>query len=80
MNIGDLNDQVLELEQVCNPDEPQHPVVAKHMLIFMITFTHFQFTYAHFSTTDTTSDQLFSTVWEAIRQLEFCGFKVIAVT
>jgi len=31
----------LELEQACNPDEPQHPVVAKHMLVFMVTFTHF---------------------------------------
>lgn len=23
------------------PDEPQHPMVAKHMLVFMVTFTHF---------------------------------------
>jgi len=80
VNIGDLNDQVLELEKACNPDEPQHPVVAKHMLVFMVIFTHFQFPYAHFSTTETTSDQLFSTAWEVIKQLKFCGFKVIAVT
>ena len=80
--MGDTNNQLSQLEEACKSDKPQWPKIAKQMLVFMVRgiFTHLQFPYAHFLTTGITSDFLSSMVWEAIRQLEFCGFKVIAVT
>ena len=82
VNMGDVNNQLSQLEEACKSDKPRRPKIAKQMLAFMVRgiFTHLQFPYAHFPTTGITSDFLSSMIWEAIRQLEFCGFKVIAVT
>ena len=82
VNMGNVNDQLSELEQACKEEKPQHPKLAKQMLVFMVRgiFQHLEFPYAHFPTTDITSDCLMTLAWEAIRQLEFCGLKVIAVT
>ena len=82
VNMGDVNNQLSELERTCRSHEPERPKIAKQMLTFMVRgiFAHLQFPYAHFPTAAITSDYLSSLVWEAIRQLELCGFKVIAVT
>ena len=50
------------------------------MLLFMVRgmFSGLQFPYAHFATKGATADQLFPLVWEAVQQLEYCGFGVIA--
>ena len=39
-----------------------------------------EFPYAHFATESLSGDLLFPIVWEAVRQLECMGFKVIAIT
>ena len=38
------------------------------------------FPYAHFATCGITGDLLYPIVWEAIRRLEACGFKVLCIT
>ena len=82
VNMGNVSDQLSELEEACKAEKPEHPKVAKQMLVFMVRgiFKHLEFPYAHFPTTDITSDCIMTLAWEAIRHLEFCGFKVIAVT
>lgn len=83
VNLGDVNNQLNAFENTCKPgSSTQHPEVATHMLVLMRAglVTHLQFPYAHFTTTGITSDFLFSIIWEAVRQLEMCGFKVIGVT
>ena len=43
-------------------------------------FTDLNFPYAHFPTTTTTANVLFTLIWEAIKRLERLVFKVIALT
>ena len=59
-----------------------HPPVSKHVLVLMVRgiFFKLEFPYAHFGTMAVTADTLSPIVWEAIRQLESIGFKVICVT
>ena len=82
VNMGNFNDQFLELEKACKAEKPQHPKIAKQMLVFVVRgiFNNLEFPYTHFPTTDITSHCIKTLAWEAIRQLEFCGLKVIAVT
>ena len=56
--------------------------VAVHILGVMVRgiFTDLKFPYAHFPTTTTTANVLFTLIWEAIERLERLGFKVIALT
>ena len=84
VRIGDINDQLLEFERRCSQDGDQdtHPPVAKHLLVFLVRglFFKLEFPYAHFATDSLSADLLFPIVWEAVRQLESMGFKVIAIT
>ena len=56
--------------------------IATSMLVFMIRgiFTSFKFPYAHFLAADVVAENLFSTVWEIIRNIESIGLKVMTIT
>ena len=41
-------------------------------------FIDLEFPYAQFTCKSLTGDELYPIVWEAIQQLELCGFKVLA--
>ena len=81
ISLGDLSDTVTRLEQGCDA-EVLHPTLAKYILVLMVRgiFFRLEFPYAHFGTDGATADFLFPIIWEAIRQLEGIGFKVICVT
>lgn len=81
VSLGDINDMLLEMEK--NLDEKiSHQPVARQVLVLMVRgiFFKLEFPYAHFGTQAVTADVLFPIVWEAIRQLENIGCKVICVT
>lgn len=80
-SLGDVNDILSSMEQRCEA-EFQHPPLSKHILVLMIRgiFFKLEFPYAHFGTSAATADFIFPIIWEAIRQLENIGFKVICVT
>ena len=82
VNLGDVNNQLNALEIACNSDKQKPLEVATHMLALMVRglVTRLQFPYAHFFTAGVTSDFLFRTIWNAVQQLEMCGFKVIGMT
>ena len=82
VNLGDVNNQLSALESACNSDKQQHPEVATHMLAIMVRglVTRLKFPYAHFFTGGVTSDFFFGIMWNAVQQLEMCGFKVIGMT
>ena len=52
------------------------------MLTFMVRgiFTKLEFPYAQFPTRGVTADKLFPIVWDAVRNLEECGLKVMVIT
>uniref|UniRef100_A0A1X7UPC8 Uncharacterized protein n=1 Tax=Amphimedon queenslandica TaxID=400682 RepID=A0A1X7UPC8_AMPQE len=52
------------------------------MLVFMVKglFNSLHFPYAQFPCTALAGDQFFDPFWEAVARLEFCGFKVLALT
>lgn len=79
-NIGDINNQLDQFEQQCVNPSSMTRTVASHMLVFMVRgiFTSLEFPYAQFPTTGITADSLFPLVWEAVYNLESCGFKVVA--
>lgn len=76
-SLGDINDNLLQLEQ-----EGERPEVAKQLLTLMVRGLMFKlnFPYAHFASRGATGDVLFPIVWEAIRRLESSGIKVLCVT
>jgi tRNA nucleotidyltransferase (CCA-adding enzyme) len=43
-------------------------------------FIQLEFPYASFPTTDITGDAMYPIVWEAVRRLELCDFKVTGIT
>ncbi|SMN01853.1 hypothetical protein SPONN_126 [uncultured Candidatus Thioglobus sp.] len=80
-SLGDLNDIMSCLEQGCE-EEVLHPSLSKYILVLMVRgiFFRLEFPYAHFGTEGATGDFLFPIIWDAIRQLECIGLKVICVT
>ena len=78
ISLGDINDQLLELERDCQNDK-EHPPIAKHVLVLMVrgVFFKLEFPYAYFRT-GVTGD-LFPIILEGIRQLEGIGLKGIFV-
>ena len=81
VSVGDLGDILSDMERRCTANSPQLPV-SNHILVLMVRgiFFKLEFPYAHFGTRGVTADVLFPIVWEAIRQLESIGCKVICVT
>ena len=78
INQGNINDDLVRLEHKAET----HPPVATHVLVLMVRgiFFTLSFPYAHFATSGITGDLLYPIVWEAIRRLEACGFKVLCIT
>ena len=72
-DLGDINDDLLRLEQ-----EGEHPDVAKYVLAVMVrgTLCELEFPYAHFGTRGITADLLFPIVDEAVYRLEARGLKL----
>ena len=66
------------MELKCAGNSP-HPPVSTHILVMMVRgiFFKLEYPYAHFATKGVTINVLFPLVWEAIRQLENLGLKVI---
>lgn len=56
--------------------------VATYMLVFMIRglFTNLEFVFAQFPANGLIGDTIFPIVWEAIRNIEECGLRVMFVT
>ena len=81
VSLGSINDELLQLERQCRDEVTQAPI-ATHLLAILVRgiFFRLQFPYAHFSTRGITADLLFPMVWEAIRQIETIGLKVIFIT
>lgn len=77
VGLGDINQQLLELEQ-----GGVHPPIANHVLVLMVCglFFKLNFPYAHFGTDGISGELLYLIVWEAVRQLESCGLFVLSVT
>lgn len=84
VNLGDINNQLLKFEQAqtCDSQEVMTPPIAKHMLVFMVRgiFTSLEFPYVQFPCSATSGDVVFPLVWECIKRLEACDFRVIATT
>ena len=80
VSVGDVGDILSKLEKKCTETTPQLPV-SNHILVIMVRGIIFklEFPYAPFGTKGVTVDVLFPIVWEAIRQLESSGFKVICL-
>ena len=78
-SLGEVNDQLMKLEQVC-ASEP--PPISKSILVLMVrgVFFNMAFPYAHFGTNNTSADMLFPIMWEAVCQIESIGLKVICIT
>ena len=83
VKLSDVDNQLSELESKYDTDqEKPHPDIATHLLVLMVRglFSHIKYPYAHFATTGVSADSLLSIIWEAVRQLEMCGFTVMGVT
>ena len=83
VNIGDVGNQLSQLEERCGTDvHLQHQPIATHMLVLMVRgiFFKLEYPYAHFPTKRLTAASLSSIMWQGIERLEFLGFKVLAVT
>ena len=81
VSLGNINDELLELERQCRDEVNQAPM-ATHLLVLMVRgiFFRLQYPYAHFATRAITAEMLFPIAWEAIRQIEAIGLKVIFIT
>ena len=85
VNLGEINNTLNTFEQRCKDGEQpiiNEGAIATHMLVFMIRglFTSLEVPFAQFPTNGVTGDELFPIVWEAIRNIEECGLKVMVVT
>ena len=80
-NLGSINEELLDLERTCREDKC-HPPLATQLLVLMVRgiFFKLQFPYAHFATRAITADLLFPMIWEAVREIELIGLKVIFIT
>ena len=83
VDIGEINNILAEVERQCTDDSAMvvTQAVATHMLTFMVRgiFTKLEHPFAQFATRDLSAGKLFPLVWDAVRNLELCGFKVIAI-
>ena len=80
VNLGEITNQQLELEH-SESGKPQQRV-AKNMLVFMVRslFSTLEYPYAQFLCSSLSADLIFPLLWDCIKRLESCGFKVVALT
>lgn len=81
IDLGGINNVLTELERQCTNPDSLEDVVATHMLTFMVRgiFSDLEFPYAQFPTNGATADVLFPIVWDGVKNLEECGFKVMVI-
>lgn len=81
VNLGDVNNQLLEFESALSQDKDRPPL-ASSMLVLMVRgiFQRLNYPYAQFTCSSLSGDQLFNPVWEAVSRLEMLGFQVLALT
>ena len=81
-NLGDINTHLLQFEQSLNEGSSNTDTLANSMLVFMVKglFNSLQFPYAQFPCSAISGNLLYDPLWEAVRRLERCGFKVMAIT
>ena len=86
VNLGDINNILDTIESRCNGAVTEAQItpndVATHMLMFMVRgiCTTLQFPFVCVPTRDTTGEELSPIMWEAVKNIEECGLKVIAIT
>ena len=88
VDLGEINNILDRLESQCDHDTNDSEIpfnvsdIATHMLQFMVRgiFTKLEFPLACVPTRDITGDILFPIVWEAVRNIEESGLKVILIT
>ena len=84
VNLGDVNNQLLnfEQEQISDGQSVPLPTIAKHMFVFMVRgiFSRLEFPYAQFPCASNSGDVIFPLVWECVKRLEACNLKVITLT
>ncbi|XP_065842085.1 uncharacterized protein [Oscarella lobularis] len=82
VDLGDVNNQILKLEKsLLSGKTSTMPSVASQMLVFMVRglTSSLRFPYAHFPSAGVTAVNLIDIVWEAVEQLEMCGFAVLGI-
>lgn len=79
INLGETN-QLLDVERLLSDDQDQE--LASSIVVIMVRglFTRLCFPYAQFAASTLSGDLLYDPIWEARSRIEFCGFKVLAIT
>ena len=78
VNIGGMNEQLLDLENLLKSGVPAHKELASTMMVFMVKglFSQLQFPYVQFPCKNLSGDLLYDPFWEAVSRVERCGLKV----
>ena len=81
-NLGEVSSHLEQLDKSADSNNDSQLALANSMLVMMVKglFSKLYFPLAQFSCTALSGDQVFKPFWEAESCLEFCGFKVIALT
>ena len=82
VDLGKVENQLLELERSVKKGINIVQEVASHLLVLMVRgiATSLRFRFAHFSTSGATSVNLSSILWEAVQHIEMSGLHVVAMT
>ena len=82
VNIGDINNQILEFEAIVNTGQP-YSSLATTMMVFMVrgllSKHRLEYPYVQFACGKMSGDLIFDPVWEAVARLERIGFFVLAL-
>ena len=81
-NLGEVNSHLEQLDKSADNNNDSQLTLANSMLVMMVKglFSKLHFPLAQFPCTALAGDQIFEPFWEAVSRLEFCGFKVLALT
>jgi hypothetical protein len=83
INLGDVNNHLLEFERSLKPDSNNKKVPLAHsMLTIMVQglFNTMHFPYVQLPCTELCGDLIYDPFWEAVGRLERCGFYVLSLT
>ena len=77
VDVGDINNQLLQFERSLEDTNDLKEMVAKQMLVFMVRgiFASVDFPYAQYTTRGIFGDQLYP-VWEVVKHLECAGLQI----
>ena len=79
VNLGDINQHLLEFERIITSEQDRPPQLAKTMMVLMVRglFNSLQFPYVQFPCSEITGELLYDPFWEAVKRIENVGLKVI---